>query len=119
MNLVVAALYTYIITYCVLGCNLVEPGVPSHCVGQVVPHVHFHIIPKFAKEDGLGIQWPAGKLGGDGDELAAKIYGQAMGVSAAAAASAAAGAAADEPAAPQGCAACRMNCCFVKFCTPS
>src|SRR5262249_49087445 len=29
---------------------------------QVVMHVHFHIIPKFGSQ-GLGIGWPAGKLG--------------------------------------------------------
>jgi len=28
---------------------------------QVVMHVHFHVIPKFAKE-GLGLLWPARKL---------------------------------------------------------
>jgi len=34
---------------------------------QVVPHVHFHIIPRGAG-DGLGFRWPAGKL--DQDEAA-------------------------------------------------
>ncbi|MCE9591884.1 MAG: HIT family protein [Planctomycetes bacterium] len=29
--------------------------------GQVVPHVHFHIIPR-TRGDGLGYRWPAGKL---------------------------------------------------------
>jgi histidine triad (HIT) family protein len=29
--------------------------------GQVVPHVHFHVIPR-AAGDGLGYRWPAGKL---------------------------------------------------------
>ncbi|GAB5371516.1 hypothetical protein AAMO2058_001586500 [Amorphochlora amoebiformis] len=29
---------------------------------QVVPHVHFHIIPKPSKEQGLGVGWPQGKL---------------------------------------------------------
>ena len=28
---------------------------------QVVPHVHFHIIPKYSKEDGLGVGWDASK----------------------------------------------------------
>ena len=28
---------------------------------QIVPHVHFHIIPKFSKEDGLGVGWSASK----------------------------------------------------------
>ena len=35
--------------------------------GQVVHHVHFHIIPRGAG-DGLGFRWPAGKL--DQDEAA-------------------------------------------------
>lgn len=26
---------------------------------QVVPHVHFHVIPKPNKDQGLGIDWPA------------------------------------------------------------
>ena len=29
---------------------------------QAVDHVHFHIIPKYDAESGLGIHWPAGKL---------------------------------------------------------
>ncbi|MGH7786859.1 MAG: HIT family protein [Candidatus Binatia bacterium] len=29
---------------------------------QVVMHVHFHIIPKYADGSGLGIGWPAGAL---------------------------------------------------------
>jgi histidine triad (HIT) family protein len=29
--------------------------------GQVVTHVHFHIIPK-SERDGLGILWPSGRL---------------------------------------------------------
>lgn len=36
--------------------------------GQVVPHVHFHIIPR-SDDDGLGFRWPAGKLGDDAKEL--------------------------------------------------
>lgn len=38
-------------------------GKPAH---QEVPHVHFHIIPKYPPGteygDGLGIDWPAGQL---------------------------------------------------------
>jgi len=34
-------------------------GVLAH---QAEFHVHFHIIPKFTDDDGLGIRWPAGKL---------------------------------------------------------
>src|SRR5262245_22725938 len=40
---------------------------------QVVMHVHFHIIPKPNAQEGLGIGWPAGKVGSDAAELAAKI----------------------------------------------
>mmetsp|Transcript_6033 Transcript_6033/g.8366 ORF Transcript_6033/g.8366 Transcript_6033/m.8366 type:complete len:137 (-) Transcript_6033:216-626(-) len=29
---------------------------------QVVPHVHFHIIPKPDKQSGLGVGWPTKKL---------------------------------------------------------
>ncbi|MHB1156217.1 MAG: HIT family protein [Phycisphaerales bacterium] len=32
--------------------------------GQVVMHVHFHIIPR-REGDGLGFRWPAGKLSDD------------------------------------------------------
>lgn len=35
--------------------------------GQVVDHLHFHIIPR-CEGDGLGFRWPAGKL--DSDEAA-------------------------------------------------
>jgi len=40
---------------------------------QVVLHVHFHIIPKPNSQEGLGIGWPAGKVGSDAEALAAKI----------------------------------------------
>ncbi|MFT3693328.1 MAG: HIT family protein [Kofleriaceae bacterium] len=39
---------------------------------QAVFHVHFHIIPKLDDKDGLGIDWPAGKLE-DGAALASAI----------------------------------------------
>jgi histidine triad (HIT) family protein len=59
----------------VSGCeayNVLENNGPlAH---QAVLHVHFHIIPKFGDEGGLGIQWPAGKLGPDeGKDLASRI----------------------------------------------
>jgi histidine triad (HIT) family protein len=48
-------------------------GVGAH---QAVPHVHFHIIPKYADGAGLGIGWPARQLSGDeGQRLAATIAG--------------------------------------------
>jgi histidine triad (HIT) family protein len=41
---------------------------------QAIPHVHFHIIPKPNKAQGLGVQWPAGALAPDeGHRLAARI----------------------------------------------
>lgn len=40
--------------------------------GQVVPHVHFHLIPRRG-EDGLGYRWPAGVYpNGRAEELAAR-----------------------------------------------
>lgn len=41
---------------------------------QVVPHVHFHIIPKFTEDDGLGIRWPSGSLT-DAESLQKAIIG--------------------------------------------
>ena len=42
--------------------------------GQVVPHVHFHVIPKPSAGGGLGIEWPSGRLEGDeGRRIAAEI----------------------------------------------
>jgi len=43
-------------------------GLTAH---QAVPHVHFHIIPRY-DDSGLGIGWRAGKLE-DGHELAEAI----------------------------------------------
>ena len=41
---------------------------------QAVPHVHFHIIPKPGRDDGLGLGWPARALEQKaGAELAAKL----------------------------------------------
>ncbi|MGH8228956.1 MAG: HIT family protein, partial [Steroidobacteraceae bacterium] len=37
---------------------------------QEVLHVHFHIIPKPSEREGLGIRWPASKLGAEAAELA-------------------------------------------------
>ncbi len=43
---------------------------------QMVPHVHFHIIPKPNEREGLGVGWPAATLGSDATELAASIRAQ-------------------------------------------
>jgi histidine triad (HIT) family protein len=41
---------------------------------QAVMHVHFHIIPKYEDDSGLGIGWKTGKLDGEaGKALAAAI----------------------------------------------
>jgi histidine triad (HIT) family protein len=40
---------------------------------QMVAHVHFHIIPKPNAREGLGIAWPAGNLGSEAAELAARM----------------------------------------------
>uniref|UniRef100_A0A7S2TKL1 HIT domain-containing protein n=1 Tax=Lotharella oceanica TaxID=641309 RepID=A0A7S2TKL1_9EUKA len=39
---------------------------------QVVPHVHFHIIPKPSKEQGLGVGWPSGKMDKEATEALLK-----------------------------------------------
>jgi histidine triad (HIT) family protein len=47
----------------VSGCEaynvLQNNGALAH---QAVFHVHFHVIPKPNEEEGLGVEWPAGKL---------------------------------------------------------
>src|SRR5215831_2413588 len=41
---------------------------------QAIAHVHFHIIPKPSRTQGLGIDWPAGSLPAeDGKRLAERI----------------------------------------------
>jgi len=42
--------------------------------GQVVPHVHFHIIPKPSMKEGLGMRWEPGSLAqAEGGQLAERI----------------------------------------------
>jgi histidine triad (HIT) family protein len=46
-------------------------GAAAH---QAVSHVHFHIIPKPSRGEGLGIGWPAGSLDAEaGAKLAEKL----------------------------------------------
>lgn len=46
-------------------------GTSAH---QAVPHVHFHIIPKPSRDEGLGIGWPARALEQQaGAEFAARL----------------------------------------------
>jgi histidine triad (HIT) family protein len=40
--------------------------------GQVIPHVHFHIIPKYEDGRGLGMKWHASPVE-DGESMAATI----------------------------------------------
>ncbi len=40
------------------GFNIFQAN--GACAGQVVPHVHFHIIPRHVG-DGHGLRWPAGR----------------------------------------------------------
>lgn len=42
------------------GFNVLQNN--GRAAGQVVPHVHFHLIPRVA-DDGLGYRWPAGSYG--------------------------------------------------------
>lgn len=52
---------------------LVNNGPLAH---QEVPHVHFHIIPKYENGRGLGIEWRAGKVDhAEAAALAAKVRG--------------------------------------------
>jgi histidine triad (HIT) family protein len=46
--------------------------------GQVVPHVHFHIIPR-REGDGLGFRWPAGSLDGEQAKRLAATIGAELG----------------------------------------
>jgi histidine triad (HIT) family protein len=49
------------------GWNLLQNN--GKVAGQVVMHVHFHIIPR-REDDGLGYRWPAGELD---DDTAARL----------------------------------------------
>jgi len=54
----------------VAGYNIAENNDPI--AGQVIPHIHFHIIPR-RRDDGLKL-WPQGKYGdGEAEETAEKI----------------------------------------------
>lgn len=51
--------------------NVLENNGPD--AHQAVRHVHFHIIPKPNREEGLGIGWPAKGIDADAAQLAEKI----------------------------------------------
>jgi len=52
--------------------NVLENNGPG--AHQAVPHVHFHIIPKPSRDDGLGLGWPARALEQTAaQELAARL----------------------------------------------
>jgi len=46
---------------------------------QAVFHIHFHIIPKFSDDDGLGIRWPSGKLDAEAAKALTAGIAAAMG----------------------------------------
>ncbi|GMM50368.1 adenosine 5'-monophosphoramidase [Starmerella bacillaris] len=53
------------------GYNLLQNnGSIAH---QVVPHVHFHLIPKRSEDTGLQVGWPQPKLSESLEEIAAEI----------------------------------------------
>ena len=53
------------------GFNVFQTN--GECAGQVVPHVHFHIIPR-NPNDGLGFRWKPGKyVGGEMEAMQEKI----------------------------------------------
>ncbi|PIR13634.1 HIT family protein [Candidatus Falkowbacteria bacterium CG11_big_fil_rev_8_21_14_0_20_39_10] len=54
------------------GYNVTENNDPA--AGQIIPHIHFHVIPR-NKGDGLKL-WPQGKyIEGGGEEVVKKIKG--------------------------------------------
>ncbi len=53
------------------GFNVLQNN--GRCAGQVVPHLHFHVIPRRA-DDGFGFGWRQGRYGdSEMDELRRKI----------------------------------------------
>jgi histidine triad (HIT) family protein len=57
------------------GYNVLQNN--GSIAGQAVPHVHFHIIPKYADGTGLPHHWPAGALDKDDAEaLCGAIAGE-------------------------------------------
>jgi histidine triad (HIT) family protein len=45
---------------------------------QAVDHVHFHIIPKPSNAQGLGVEWPAGKLDAEAAKALAESIRQSL-----------------------------------------
>jgi histidine triad (HIT) family protein len=59
------------------GCNVLQNN--GAVAGQVVPHVHFHIIPR-RSGDGLGYRWNAGTYPpGRAEEMHAKLQQELAG----------------------------------------
>lgn len=57
------------------GYNLLQNN--GHVSGQVVPHVHFHLIPR-KSDDQLGYRWDAGSYAPGRDEEIAERYREAL-----------------------------------------
>jgi len=58
------------------GCNVLQNN--GRASGQVVPHVHFHVIPR-RSGDALGYRWPAGSYEAGRAEQVHAALKQALG----------------------------------------
>jgi histidine triad (HIT) family protein len=58
------------------GCNVLQNN--GQASGQVVPHVHFHVIPR-RSGDALGYRWPAGSYEAGRAEQVHAALKQALG----------------------------------------